>query len=135
MSVLSISSWPPRGAAVSSLSSGFLSYWAHGRHLSGEWGAGRKRVRLGCFIPLVPSLPGCHGCLQPSALWVPLAPPWAPCRQTWGGRGSQMLLARMVHDPYCIAKRHSPLRKYSSSSIHRRLSDWSVPSVFCQSPA
>lgn len=39
---------------------------------------GQEESEVGVFIPLVPCLPGCHGCLQPSALWVPLATPWGP---------------------------------------------------------
>lgn len=97
-------------------------------------GVGGQESEVGVFIPLVPSPPGGHGCLPPSALWVSLPTPWGHCRQVWGGISSPLLLARMLHHPDCISKPHSHLCKYSSSSVHLHLSDWSVPSVSCQSP-
>lgn len=58
-----------------------LSCWANGKHLSGEWGVGQEESEVGVFIPLVPSPPGCHGCLPAFTLWVPLATPWGRCRR------------------------------------------------------
>lgn len=85
-------------APVSSLPSDFLSCLANGRHH--QKSQRQEKSEDGMFIPLVPSLPGCHGCLQPRgwALWVPLSLSSAR-RQTMGGKGSLRLLARVLHNP------------------------------------